>query len=146
MSKINPPFIFPRKILDIFICNIYIKGENFVKSHYQLHFFPNKLKCEKNPISNACLGGCTITTKTKNQRFFGNFFFTPGLIRGPSTRKDFNKCQFLPLRQTLHCPTKMHFFPRFSSLWHRWFLIKITIKRNKVSNNLTERIFFLRFE
>ena len=25
----------------------------------------NELKCEKNPISHVCLGGCTITSKAK---------------------------------------------------------------------------------
>ncbi len=29
------------------------------------HDIHNELKCKKNPISNVCLGGCTITSKTK---------------------------------------------------------------------------------
>ena len=39
------------------------------------------------PISNVCLGGCTITTSKSKINIFWNFSFTPGPLRIPSTQK-----------------------------------------------------------
>ena len=47
--------------------------KKFATSHFSHFIFDfekkiashNELKCEKNPISNVCLGGCRITSKTK---------------------------------------------------------------------------------
>ena len=54
------------------------------------------------------MGGSTITSKTKINVFW-NFFFTPlaPSLRDCSIRKNFKKCWFQPLRQTVHCPAKM---------------------------------------
>ena len=46
------------------------------------------------PFLNMCLGGCTITSKTKINVFWNIFFTTPGLLRGPSTRRNFKKRLF----------------------------------------------------
>ena len=56
-------------------------------------------------------------------RFVEIFFFALGHLQGPSTRKNITKCWFWPLRQTVHCPAKMDFFLRFSSLCNIWFII-----------------------
>ena len=47
---------------------------------------------KKIPISNVCLGGCMITSKTKSKVFW-NFSSTPSLLQlqGPSTRIFFKK-------------------------------------------------------
>ena len=58
--------------------------QNFKKAIVAMQ---NELYCGKNPISKVCLGGstiCTITSKTKINAF-GNFVFTLGLLREPST-------------------------------------------------------------
>ena len=53
--------------------------------------------------------GCTITSKGKIHVVW-NFFYTPGTLQAPTFRKNFKQRWFLPLRQTVHCPTKMDFF------------------------------------
>ena len=74
----------------------------------------NELKHEKKiPISNVCLGGCTITLKTKINVFRKNFF-TPGPLQRLSTWTSFKKLWFLAFECCL--PAKMDFFLRFSSL------------------------------
>ena len=47
--------------------------------------------------------------------FFETFFFTPRSLQGPPL-EIFSKTLILAQRQTVLCPAKMDFFPRFSSL------------------------------
>ena len=51
---------------------------------------------EKIPISNVCLGGCTITSKTRNNVYW-NFSFTPGSLRGPSTQNFYRRVRLAGL-------------------------------------------------
>ena len=42
-------------------------GNNIINNNITIH---NELKREKNPITNVCLGGCMITSKTIKSTFF----------------------------------------------------------------------------
>ena len=64
------------------------------KKRLQNRAHHDELKREKkNPISNVCLGGCTITSKAKINVFLKNFF-TPDPPRGPSTQINFKNVDF----------------------------------------------------
>ena len=48
---------------------LYVGAVAVTKSVKSKHILHNELKAQKNPISNVCLDGCTITSKTKSNDF-----------------------------------------------------------------------------
>ena len=85
---------------------------------YQKFTQHNELKRGKNfQFSHVCCGGCMITSKTK-LKVFGHFFFTPGPLWKPSTRKISKNVDFSlsSKRKTVHCFAKMDYFQCFRSL------------------------------
>ena len=55
---------------------------------------------------------CTITSKTKINVFL-NFFFTPGLLHGPSNRKNSPKTLILAFEANSVLSRKIGLFPTF---------------------------------
>ena len=71
----------------------------------------------KNSVSNVCLVGCMITQRLKSTFF--EKFSSLRVSESPLGTLLSEKCQKMlilgkPFRQTVHCPAKMNFSPRFS--------------------------------
>ena len=78
-----------------------VKNEEKPCTICDLHDFGLTWKCQK-----MCLGGCTITLKTKINVFW-NFFFTPLTPWAPLRLRFFQKTLILSFEANSACPVKM---------------------------------------